>query len=163
MNGYSTDNEKFFLRKANKEDSELILKMIYEMAEYEKLLDEVIATKESIEESIFENNRAEAFIAELDGKVAGYLIYHYNYSTFVGREGLYVEEIFIRNEYRGMGLGTEIFKVIAKIARENKCKRVDWCCLDWNKPAQNFYEGLGAKAMDGWMIYRLKEDGINKL
>ena len=163
MDGYSTDNEKLFLRQAAKEDTELILKMIYEMAEYEELLDEVIATKESLEQDIFESSRAKAFIAELDGKVVGYLIYHYNFSTFVGRAGLYIEEIYIREEYRGMGLGTEIFKVIAKIARENKCKRVDWACLEWNKSAQRFYESIGAQALDGWMIYRLKEDGINKL
>ena len=160
---YVTDKENFILRKATEEDIPSILKFIYEIAEYENMRNEVVATEESLHKSIFQNNRAEALIAELDGKEIGYVIYFYNFSTFIGRDGLYIEDIFIRKSYRGLGLGKEIFKVLGKIAREEGCKRIEWCCLNWNKPSISFYKSLGAKAMDEWTTFRLTEEYINRL
>lgn len=163
MELYTTNKENFVLRKAKEEDVPLILKFIYEIAEYEKMVDEVIATEESLHKSIFENNRAEALIAELDGQAIGYVIYFYNFSTFIGRDGLYIEDIFIRKAYRGLGLGKEIFKLMGKIARENGCKRMEWVCLNWNEPSIKFYKSMGAIPMDEWTTYRLTEEHINKL
>lgn len=116
-----------------------------------------------MKKSIFENNRAEVLIGELEGKVIGYVSYFYNFSTFVGREGLYLEDIFIKPEFRGKGIGKELFKVLGKLAKENGCKRMEWTCLNWNKPSINFYKSLGAIAMDEWTTYRLRESEIDNL
>ncbi|MEN8433677.1 GNAT family N-acetyltransferase [Clostridium septicum] len=163
MKYYNTNIENFVLRETSVEDIQIILSLIKDIAEYENMLDQVIATEDSLRESIFENNRAKVLLGELDGKVVGYALYFYNFSTFVGREGLYLEDIFINPKVRGKGLGKEIFKVLGKIAKKNGCKRMEWVCLDWNKPSINFYKSLGSKAMDEWTIYRLTDNEIEKL
>lgn len=160
MKYIDTKIKGFRLRNSVTEDVDLILSLIKEMAIYENMLNEVIATKESIMESIFEKKQAEAMIAEFNGKPIGYVLYFFNYSTFVGRSGFYLEDIYIKKEYRGMGLGKEIFKVISKIAYENGCKRMEWSCLNWNTPSIKFYKSLGAIPMDEWTVYRLTEDNI---
>lgn len=160
MKYIDTKIKGFRLRNSITEDVDLILSLIKEMAIYENMLNEVIATKESIMESIFEKKQAEAMIAEFNGKPIGYVLYFFNYSTFVGRSGFYLEDIYIKKEYRGMGLGKEIFKVISKIAYENGCKRMEWSCLNWNTPSIKFYKSLGAIPMDEWTVYRLTEDNI---
>ena len=127
------------------------------------MLDKVIATEESLKESIFENNRAEALLIELDNKVIGYIVYFFNYSTFVGREGLYIEDIYIKPEYRGQGLGKICFEFLVKIAKEYKCQRVEWTCLDWNEPSLKFYKSIGAKQMNEWIIHRLDREAIDRI
>lgn len=151
------------IREAKENDVRLLLNLIKEIAEYEKMSDEVIATEETLMESIFKNNRANALILEFDNKEIGYCIYFYNFSTFIGRNGLYIEDIFIRKEYRGKGFGSEIFKFLAKKAKDEGLKRMEWSCLNWNEPSIKFYKSLGAIPMDEWTVYRLTEEKINEL
>lgn len=151
------------IRNAKEEDVSILLDLIREIAEYEKMSDQVIATEETLMESIFKNNRANALILEVDNKKIGYCIYFYNFSTFIGRSGIYIEDIFIKKEYRGNGFGREIFKFLAKKAKEEGCKRIEWACLDWNEPSIKFYKSLGAVPMDEWTVYRLTENEIIKL
>lgn len=163
MNYYETSIENFKLRKTTERDVSLILSFIKEIAEYEKLLDEVIATEDSLKQSLFIEKRALVVIAELNNEPIGYALYFFNYSTFVGRAGLYLEDLYIKPQFRGAGLGKEIFKFLAKQAMENNCKRMEWTCLNWNKPSIKFYESLGAIPMDEWTVHRLKESEIAKL
>ncbi|MBD7913803.1 GNAT family N-acetyltransferase [Clostridium sp. Sa3CUN1] len=151
------------IRNAKEEDVSTLLSLIKEIAEYEKMSDQVIATEETLMESIFKNNRANALILEVDNKEIGYCIYFYNFSTFIGRSGIYIEDIFIKKEYRGNGFGSEIFKFLARKAKEEGCKRIEWSCLDWNEPSIKFYKSLGAVPMDEWTVYRLTEKEIIKL
>ena len=151
------------IRNAKEEDVSILLDLIREIAEYEKMSDQVIATEETLMESIFKNNRANALILEVDNKKIGYCIYFYNFSTFIGRSGIYIEDIFIKKEYRGNGFGREIFKFLAKKAKEEGCKRIEWSCLNWNEPSIKFYKSLGAVPMDEWTVYRLTEKEIIKL
>lgn len=163
MHYYNTNIENLKIRETEEEDCKLILSLIHEIAKYEKMENEVIATEESLMESIFKNNRAEAVILELDEEPVGYAIYFYNFSTFIGRSGLYLEDIFIKKEYRGRGIGKEVFKFLVKKAREEGCKRMEWSCLNWNEPSIKFYKSLGAVPMDEWTVYRLTEQEIIKL
>lgn len=157
------DMDKLVIRNIREDDISVLLGLIKEIAEYEKMSDQVIATEDILRESIFKNNRANALILEVDNKEIGYCIYFYNFSTFIGRGGLYVEDIFIRKEYRGRGFGSEIFKFLAKKAKDEGLKRMEWSCLNWNEPSIKFYKSLGAVPMDEWTVYRLTEDKINKL
>lgn len=163
MKYYDTNIENLKIRETKEEDCSLILSLIKEIAEYEKMSDQVVATEESLKESIFRNKRAEVVILELDGKAIGYALYFYNYSTFIGKSGLYLEDIFIKKEVRGKGIGKEVFKFLVKKAKEEGCKRMEWTCLNWNEPSIKFYKSLGATPMDEWTIYRLTEKEINKL
>ena len=163
MRYYDTGIDNLKIRETNEKDCELILSLIKEIAEYEKMSNQVIATEETLLEYIFKNNRAEVVILELDKNPIGYALFFYNFSTFVGRSGLYLEDIIIKKEFRGRGIGKEVFKFLAKKAREEGCKRMEWVCLDWNEPSINFYKSLGAIPMDEWTIYRLNEKEIKKL
>lgn len=163
MKYYDTNIENLKIRETTEEDCSLILSLIKEIAEYEKMSDQVVATEESLKESIFRNKRAEVVILELNGEAVGYALYFYNYSTFIGKSGLYLEDIFIKKEARGKGIGKEVFKFLVKKAKEEGCKRMEWTCLNWNEPSIKFYKSLGATPMDEWTIYRLTEKEINKL
>lgn len=163
MKYYDTNIENFKLRETTKEDVGLILSLIKEIADYEKMSNEVIATEESLIQSIFIDKRAEVVIGELNGETIGYALYFFNYSTFIGRAGLYLEDIYIKPQFRANGLGKEIFRFLGKVAKENGCKRMEWTCLDWNKSSIKFYESLGAIPMDEWTVHRLRENEINKL
>lgn len=163
MKYYDTNIENLKIRETTEEDCSLILSLIKEIAEYEKMSDQVVATEESLKESIFKNKRAETVVIELDEKAVGYALYFYNFSTFIGKSGLYLEDIFIKKEFRGKGIGKEVFKFLGKKAKEEGCKRMEWSCLDWNEPSIKFYKSLGAAPMDEWTIYRLTEKEINKL
>ena len=163
MRRYNTNIEGFTLRETSENDLSLILGFIKEIAEYEKLSNAVDATEESLKKYVFEKRRAEVLIVEKDETPIGYVVYFYNFSTFTGTSGLYLEDVFIRSEYRGMGLGKEIFKILGKLAREEGCKRMEWVCLNWNEPSKKFYKGLGAISMDEWTTFRLTEDYIRKL
>ena len=163
MRRYNTNIEGFTLRETSENDLSLILGFIKEIAEYEKLSHAVDATEESLKKYVFEKRRAEVLIVETDENPIGYVVYFYNFSTFTGTSGLYLEDVFIRSEYRGMGLGKEIFKILGKLAREEGCKRMEWVCLNWNEPSKKFYKGLGAISMDEWITFRLTEDYIREL
>ncbi|WP_411168871.1 GNAT family N-acetyltransferase [Clostridium sp. MB05] len=163
MRYYNTDMENLKIREAIEDDTQLILSLIKEIAEYENMSNEVIATGETLRESIFENNRAEVVLIDLDNKTIGYAVYFYNFSTFIGRNGLYIEDIFIKKEARGKGIGKEIFKFLGKKAKEEGCKRMEWACLNWNEPSIKFYKSLGGVPMDEWTTYRLTEKEIEKL
>lgn len=150
-------------RYANSDDTALILSFIKELAEYEQMLDEVVATEELLNEWLFEKKKAEVIFALVDGKEIGFALFFHNFSTFLGRSGIYLEDLYIKHEYRGKGYGKALFKQLAKIAVERKCGRLEWWCLDWNKPSINFYLSLGAKAMDDWTVYRITGDTLKKL
>ena len=151
------------IRFANKDDVQLILKLIKELSVYEKLEDKVVATEETLREWLFEKKTAEVLIAELNDGPIGYALFFYNFSTFLGRAGIYIEDIYIKEEYRGNGYGINLFKKIASIAIERGCGRIEWSCLNWNKPSIDFYLSLGAIPMDEWTLYRLEKETMEKL
>jgi len=147
-------------RIAEKQDCETILKFIKELARYEKLEDEVVATVEILEDWLFEKMSAEVMFAVIDGKEVGFALYFSNFSTFLGKAGLYIEDIYVREEFRGQGIGTAMMKYFAQMADECGFGRVEWACLDWNTDSIEFYESLGAVGMDGWTTFRLSGDAI---
>lgn len=151
---------EFTIRKAQPGDAGLVLYFIKKLAEYEKMLDEVEATEEILHRSLFERHAANAIIAEEDGKAIGFALYFYNFSTFLGKPGLYIEDVFILPEYRGKGYGTQIFRHLANVALEEGCGRMEWICLDWNEPSLRFYCNMGAVPMDEWTVQRLTEDKL---
>lgn len=150
-------------RYATRDDVELILYFIKAIAKYEKMEDEVIATKESLEYWLFDKTQAEVIFAMLDNKEIGFALFFHNFSTFQGKAGLYLEDIFILESYRGKGYGKAIFKELATIALKRGCGRMEWCCLDWNIPSINFYKSMGAIPMDTWTTYRLDREKIEEL
>lgn len=143
------------IRFATEKDTGLILDFIKGLAEYEKMADEVVATPEILKEWIFEKKKAEVIFAVENGKEVGFALFFHNFSTFLGRSGIYLEDLFVLPEYRGKGHGKALLKELAKITVERGCGRLEWCCLDWNKPSIDFYLSLGAKPMDDWTIYRM--------
>ena len=150
-------------RKAEEWDCGLILSFIRALAAYEKMLDEVVATEDLIRERLFRRKRAEVLFACEDGKEVGFALFFHNFSTFVGREGLYLEDLYVLPEYRGRGYGKAILKKLAAVAVERGCGRMEWVCLDWNKPSIEFYRSLGARPMDEWTIYRLAGESLETL
>lgn len=163
MKVYNTKYEEFKIRTTTVDDTDLIFKFVLELAEYENLTNEVKATRESIKKNIFQYRRAEALIAEENGNPIGYSLFFYNFSTFEGKPTIYLEDIFIRKECRGKGYGTEIFKVLARIAAENDCGRFEWTCLNWNEPSLKFYKAMGGNRRDDWVLHRMEKDEISKL
>lgn len=150
-------------RFANKKDTKLILSFIKELADYEKMLDQVVADEEILNKWIFEKEKAEVIFA-LDGdKEVGFALFFHNFSTFLGRSGLYLEDLFVKEEFRHQGYGKFLIKTLCEIAKDRGCGRVEWWCLDWNKSSIDFYLSLGAKAMDEWTIYRLNERVIYEI
>lgn len=156
-------SEKLSFRYAKEEDTSLILHFIKELADYEKLLDEVVATEELLHKWIFEKEKAEVIFALEDGKEVGFALFFHNFSTFLGRAGIYLEDLFVIPEYRGKGYGKALLKQLAKIALERGCGRLEWWCLDWNKSSIDFYLSLGAEQMDEWTTYRISGDTLKEL
>lgn len=154
---------KLDFRFAERNDVPLILKFIRELAEYEKMLNEVVADEATLEEWIFDKEKAEVIFACLDDKEIGFALFFHNFSTFLGRAGLYLEDLYVLPEYRGKGYGKAILKKLAAIAVERKCGRLEWWCLDWNKPSIDFYLSLGAEAMCDWTVYRISGETLTKL
>ncbi len=153
--------EEFELRPATEADVPVILQLIRELAEYEGLLPEVVATEAPVRESLFgDRPRAEAILGEAAGVVAGFAVYFHNFSTFLGRPGLYIEDVFVRPRFRGRGLGRRFFIHLARLARDRGCGRMEWAVLNWNEGAIRFYRRIGAQAIDEWTLYRLDEKGI---
>lgn len=150
-------------RNANIDDASKILFFIKSIAEYEKMSDQVMNTEEMIKDYLFKKNRAEVIFILEDDKEVGFMLFFYNYSTFVGRSGIYLEDIFILPEYRHKGYGKKAFIHLAKIAKDRNCGRMEWVCLNWNQPSIDFYTSLGAIPMSDWTTYRLTENKIKEL
>lgn len=142
-------------RFAAEQDVALIFNFIKALAEYEKMSDQVIANEDLLREWIFEKKKAEVLFAMENGKEVGFALFFHNFSTFLGRAGIYLEDLFVMPEYRGRGHGKGLIRELARIAVESGCGRLEWSCLDWNRPSIDFYLSLGAKPMDEWTIYRL--------
>ncbi len=153
----------FQIRKATPEDTPTIFNLIYKLAVYEKLENDVITTVEGLLTNIFEKKYAEVLIAEEDEKPVGFALYFHNFSTFVGKPGIYLEDLFVEPEMRGKGYGKALLIELARIAKERNCGRLEWAVLDWNTPSIEFYKSLGAKPMDEWTVYRLDKEGIENL
>lgn len=147
-------------RFADEKDTALIFDFIKALAEYEKMSDQVIADENLLREWIFEKKKAEVIFALEDGKEVGFALFFHNFSTFLGRAGIYLEDLFVKPEYRGRGHGKALIRELARIAVERGCGRLEWCCLDWNQPSIDFYLSLGATPLDEWTTYRLTGDRL---
>ena len=154
---------EFVIRQVVEEEIPIVLQFIREIAEYERMSDQVIATEELLREWLFEKKIGEVLIASHDGQDVGFALYFYNFSTFMGRAGLYLEDIFVRPEYRGHGLGKLFFRKLAQIAVQRGCGRMEWTCLNWNTPSIAFYESMGAIPMKDWTVHRLTGENLRKL
>ena len=155
--------ESMKFRYATPADAGLILEFIRELAAYEKMSDEVIATEDLLREWVFEKGKAEVIFALEDGKEVGFALFFHNFSTFLGRSGLYLEDLFVKTEARGKGYGKGLLRQLARIALERGCGRMEWWCLDWNQPSIDFYRSLDAEPMSEWTTYRLTGDTLRKM
>jgi len=152
------------IRFAEADDVPTILEFVKELAEYEKLSHQVVGDEDQLRATLFgERPAAEVVIAELGGAPAGFALFFHNYSTFLARPGLYLEDLYVRPQMRGKGIGKRLLCRLAEIAVERGCGRFEWSVLDWNEPAIRFYEKLGARAMDGWTIFRVTGDALDRL
>ena len=150
-------------RRAEEKDAALILRFIQELAAYEKLGGQVVATEELLREWIFEKGKAEVLFPVENGVEVGFALFFHNFSTFLGRAGLYLEDLYIRPEHRGKGYGKATLQKLARIAVERGCGRLEWSCLDWNKPSIDFYLSLGAEPMEEWTVYRLSGEKLSRM
>jgi GNAT superfamily N-acetyltransferase len=152
------------VRNATEDDVPLILSFIRELAEYEKLSHEVVATEEALRETLFGGRRyAEVLIGEQDGIPAGFALFFHNFSTFLGKPGIYLEDLYVRPEFRGAGIGKQLLSRLARLAVERDCGRLEWWVLDWNEPSIGFYRKIGAFPMDEWTVYRLTGEALEEL
>ena len=156
-------NTKLTFRNAERKDTHLILQFIKKLADYEKMSDEVVADEETLEHWLFDKQKAEVIFAVVDGKEVGFALFFHNFSTFLGRAGIYLEDLYVDTEYRKKGYGKALLKKLASIAVERGCGRLEWWCLDWNKPSIDFYLSLGAKPMSDWTTYRITGDTLKNL
>ncbi len=150
-------------RFATREDVPLILTLIRQLAAYEKMAHEVVATEALLEEWLFDKEKAEVLLAVADGKEVGFALFFHNFSTFLGRAGIYLEDLYVEPAFRGRGIGKGLIKQLARIAVERGCGRLDWSCLDWNQPSIDFYRSLGAEALDDWTVYRLSGETLTRM
>lgn len=153
---------RFNIRPARPDEAGLVLEFIKRLADYEKCADEVVADEATIRQSLFVEHSAEVVFAEEDGVAIGFALFFHNFSTFVGRKGLYLEDLFIIPEKRGRGYGKALLKYLARTAVERNCGRMEWICLDWNQPALNVYRSIGAVPMDEWTVQRLSETALKQ-
>ena len=161
---YNTGIERFLIRNATPADCGLILQFIRELAEYEKLTHEVVATEQGLHEHLFGTEpHAEVLIGEADRRPVGFALYFFNFSTFLGRPGIYLEDLFVRPDDRGKGYGKALLGCLARIAVQRGCGRLEWSVLDWNQPAIDFSQSIGATSMDGWTTNRLNEAALQIL
>ena len=151
------------IRFANEKDVGLILDFIKDLAEYEKMSDLVVADEALLREWIFEKKKAEVIFALEDGKEVGFALFFHNFSTFLGRAGIYLEDLYVKPDHRGRGHGKALIKELAEIAVKRGCGRLEWSCLDWNTPSINFYLSLGAKQMNEWTVYRFEGESLANL
>lgn len=155
--------DSLHLRYAAPEDIPLILGFIRELAEYEHMENEVVATEELLHEWLFVKQKAEVLIGETEGKAIGFALFFHNFSTFLGRAGIYLEDLYVKPEFRGRGFGKSFLARLAAIAVERGCGRLEWWCLDWNRPSIEFYLSLGALPMSDWTVYRICGDTLSEL
>lgn len=148
---------------AKREDTPEILEFIKGLAEYENMLDQVVADVPTLEHWLFDEKKAEVIFAEEGGKRVGFALFFHNFSTFLGRAGLYLEDLYVRPEYRGRGYGKALLQELARIAVERGCGRFEWWCLDWNTPSIEFYKSMGAVPMSDWTVYRITGDTLQNL
>lgn len=158
-----TKIKDFTIRGAKPEDVGLILAFIKELADYEQLLSEVTATEEILNKTLFIDRRAEVVIGEYQGEPVSFALFFHNFSTFLGKPGLYLEDLFVRPQCRGLGIGKAMLSFLAKLAVERDCGRLEWVCLDWNESSIAFYKQLGAMSMDDWTIYRLQGESLDRM
>ena len=157
-------NSDCTIKFATIDDVPLILKFIKELADYEKLLHEVVATEEILRETLFgEKARAEVVIAYYKNEAIGFALFFHNFSTFLGRPGIYLEDLYVKPEMRGRGFGKALLGYLAKLAKERNCGRLEWWVLDWNKPSIEFYKSIGAKPMDEWTVFRVTGKELTEL
>lgn len=156
MNGHE-------MRFATEADTGKILEFIKKLAEYENMSESVVADEELLREWIFKKNKAEVMFSVADDKEVGFALFFHNFSTFLGRSGIYLEDLFVLPEYRGKGYGKALLTKLAQITVERGCGRLEWCCLDWNTPSINFYRSLGAVPLDEWTTYRISGDVLLKM
>lgn len=156
-------NKELTFRYAKRTDVPLILQFIIDLAKYEKMENEVVATEELLEEWIFDKEKAEVIFAMVDSKEIGFALYFHNFSTFLGRSGIYLEDLYVLPQYRDKGYGKSILQKLARIAIERGCGRLEWWCLDWNKPSIDFYLSLKAEPMNDWTVYRLSGETLQNL
>lgn len=150
-------------RYAKESDTMLILQFIKDLAQYEEMLDEVVATEDTLNEWLFEKKKAEVIFVVANGVEVGFALFFHNFSTFLGRAGIYLEDLYVKPEYRGQGYGKAILKKLAQIAVERGCGRLEWWCLDWNKPSIDFYLSVGAEPMKDWTVYRIAGDTLKDM
>lgn len=160
---YDTRVEDLKIRMAEEEDTSLILEFIKALADYEGMLDEVVATEELLRVTLFEKKQAEVIFAEYKGEPVGFALFFHNFSTFLGKANIYLEDLFVRPEARGRGAGKALLSCLARIAVERDCGRLEWWCLDWNEPSIQFYKEMGAKPMDDWTVYRVDGEALPAL
>jgi GNAT superfamily N-acetyltransferase len=159
----SEQPNEFILREATENDIPLIMELITELAAYEKLSDQLLTDAGLLQESVFKRKVAHVLIAECGSLPAGYVMYYYNFSSFIGLPGIYLEDIYIRPGFRGKGYGKASLAYLARLAIENNCWGLEWSVLDWNQPSIEFYKSLGATHRNGWLTYRLKGSALENL
>lgn len=159
-----TTPQDFEIRPATASDAPVILSFIKKLAVYEKLANEVTVTEEGLRETLFGQRRyAEVIIGYHRGEPAGFALFFHNYSTFLGKPGIYLEDLYVDQKHRGKGFGKALLVHLARLAKERNCGRLEWSVLDWNEPAINFYKALGARPMDDWTVFRLTGEALDKL
>ena len=156
-------NTSFIIRPAKPEEAGLVLEFIKKLAVYEKCADEVVADEATIYHSLFVEHSAEVVFAEEDGAVVGFALFFHNFSTFMGKKGLYLEDLFVIPEKRGKGYGKALFQYLGRLANERGCKRFEWVCLNWNEPSIKFYKSFGAVPMDEWTTFRLSGNALKNI
>ena len=158
-----TKLDNFKLRFAEAEDVTLILSFIKELAEYENMINDVVATEELLREALFERKAVEVVIGEYDGRPVGFALFFHNFSTFLGKSGIFLEDLYVKPEMRGKGIGKIMLSFLANLALERKCARLEWWCLDWNEASIKFYKKMGAVPMDEWTAYRVCNNALIEL
>ena len=156
-------DETIEFRFARRGDVPQILTFIRELADYEGMLDQVVATEELLTKWLFEKEKAEVLLGSCGGKTVGFALFFHNFSTFLGRGGIYLEDLYVCPEYRGRGYGKAFLMQLAAVAVERGCGRLEWWCLDWNKPSIDFYLGIGAKALSDWTVYRIDGERLQEM
>ncbi len=159
----SEKSPRFVIRPAQEADCPLLLEFIRDLARYEKLLHKVVATVEGLRQQLFEEKRAEALIGEVAGEAVAFAVFFHNFSTFLGHANIYIEDVFVKPEHRGKGYGRAMFAKIAQLDVRRGGGRLEWWCLDWNKPSIEFYHRLGAVACDAYTVYRLDGEALTAL